>query len=501
MNILKYDKYFYGVGYQEPRLFDRDTLLKESFDDAARRWKKNISNSEERLFFIEDTSVRIEALCDEDREVPGVDIKYWMQSNSFETLDQSLRDRGNNRTASVSSHIILFLTDSLKKKLGTTEEFIVFHSTTNGRIVEIEQTFETQLLYPWLDNKSFNKWFVPDGFSSPISTLNIEDADTVDFRKGAFQQMMFFLEENGLIDEPQSVVPDWTIPFDDIFLICGPTCSGKTTIGKFLVDRYGYYHIEASDFMSLRYHETLGARSSVDKHQFAAEVLRAEPLFVVDRVLEYINVRGIYDKLVITGFRTKSEVVSFMTRYHSQRVKLIYLNANEEIRYERWMRRKRDTGEFNKDRFKIIDQVQIGMGVREIALLDGIELLDNNRDGLNELYEIFAAKYTRDMKQLDLPDFDKIVEVEKMSLEKAILSSLAISSQEEDTAYFTTTEIAKRINTFFCQFSKNKNNVSRYFNQAFYLYYEIQNEGVKVKYKLSPIGYSEAMLLIRKVDG
>ena len=44
VNILQYKKLFYGVGYHEPRIYDRSELLKESFEDAVKRWKKNVSN-------------------------------------------------------------------------------------------------------------------------------------------------------------------------------------------------------------------------------------------------------------------------------------------------------------------------------------------------------------------------------------------------------------------------------------------------------------------------
>ena len=47
------------------------------------------------------------------------------------------------------------------------------------------------------------------------------------------------------------------------------------------------------------------------------------------------------------------------------------------------------------------------------------------------------------------------------------------------------------------QFRKNKNNISRYFNQSYYLYYEIKKDNKINKYKISPIGYSEAILIMR----
>ena len=285
VNILQYKKLFYGVGYEEPRLFDRETLLEESINDAIARWKKNVSNYGNRLFFIEDTSVRIDALSDGNNEIPGIDIKYWMQSHNFTQLDTKLKKEGNNRDVSVSSHVILFLTNDLKKKIKTEKDHIVFKSTSHGTIVQKEHRFDTQILYPWLDNKTFNKWFVPDGFDVPISILDISEADKGDFRKGAFDQMLNFLKEHDEIKHtPKSLIVP-RIHFNPLYVVCGPTSAGKSTIGKLLLEKYDYYHIEASDFMSLKYFETHGTKFSVDKNVFAAELLKVKPLIVVENFL------------------------------------------------------------------------------------------------------------------------------------------------------------------------------------------------------------------------
>lgn len=110
VNILHYKKFFYGVGYEEPRIYDRKQLLAESFKDTVARWKKNVTECDNRLFFIEDTSVKIDALSESENEVPGVDVKYWMRKINFNLLDQELRKKGNNRKCSVTSHVMLFLT-------------------------------------------------------------------------------------------------------------------------------------------------------------------------------------------------------------------------------------------------------------------------------------------------------------------------------------------------------------------------------------------------------
>ena len=500
VRILQYKKYFYGVSYEEPRIFDRDQLLSDSFNDALRRWAKNVSNYENKLFFIEDTSVRIDALSDGDNEVPGVDVKYWMKENSFDDIDQKLKNKGNNRKVCVSSHIVLFLTDELRKKLKTDNRFKVFSSTSTGTIVEKEFSFETQILYPWLDNQTFNKWFVPDGASSPISTLSIEQANKGDFRRGAFLQMLSFLRENGAIKTTQHNSFELRLQFDNIFLISGPTCSGKSSIGKYLAEKYGYYHIEASDFMSLRYFETHGTKFIIDKNLFAKEVLKTDPLYVVNQILDFILQHNIYDRFIITGFRSKDEILGFLHSFPSRNVNVIYLNASIDSRFDRWVKRKRETDNYTFERFKEINNVQKDMGITEIKELDFITQFDNNRNGLSLYFKTFENTYQIQKFEIKKYNLSKIFMLNKLSLEKTILITLAIEYQKNDSNYFTTTEISRMINNYFKHLGKNKNNVSRYFNQSFYLYYEIKKEGKKNKYKLSPIGYSEALIIMRNLS-
>jgi len=63
-----------------------------------------------------------------------------------------------------------------------------------------------------------------------------------------------------------------------------------------------------------------------------------------------------------------------------------------------------------------------------------------------------------------------------MPLEKAIFIVLAIEYRKNESIYFTTTEMSHLINNTFIDFKKDKNNISRYFNQAYYPYYEIKKE-------------------------
>ena len=500
VNILSYKKFYYGIGYDEPRIYDRKQLLTASFYDAAARWKRNVSGSEGRIFFIEDTSIRLDALSDDENEVPGVDVKYWMKSTNFEKLDAELKKHGNNRKCSVTSHIILFLTEDLKKKSGISDDYKVFASTAYGSVTEKEHNFDTNILYPWLDNKTFNKWFVPKGYDVPVSMLDIESADAGDFRKVAFMQMLSFLKTYGAIENKRKIPNQLSFEFYDSFIVCGRTCSGKSTLGKHLVDDYGYYHIEASEFMTHKRLDTHGIRSKVDKHLFAAEVLKTEPVFVVNRLIEYMYRNHINDRFVITGFRTKNEIQDFLMKFHAERIKLVFVNTSFEERFRRWKLRQREQDVYTEERFGDIDRVQDSMGIGEVANMQGIIPLSNDTTEVTDIYKCFAKKFLRNQKKEHANIINKELRYVKISLERAILITLALEFRKDQSHWYTTTEIAHLVNNYFKLIKRNKNNVSRYFNQAFYVYYEVQCVNRKNRYRISPIGYSEAIYILRHIN-
>ena len=48
---------------------------------------------------------------------------------------------------------------------------LVFVGKETGRILDEEIEYQSNLVFPWLDNKSFNKWFQPDGVDFPFGAL------------------------------------------------------------------------------------------------------------------------------------------------------------------------------------------------------------------------------------------------------------------------------------------------------------------------------------------
>lgn len=485
----------YGVGYNEPRIRQRESLLEQSIQDALKRWKKNVQ-SPDKFFFIGDTSVIIHALSKPENEVPGVDIKYWMHDHNFSDIDKLLKEHGNDRSVTVRSDILLTLPQDLQTKLN--EKYVRFTSFSEGRICSHEFNFPTNTVYPWLDNKTFNKWFVPNSFSKPISMLDIDEADLCDFRAGAFNEMLNFLVANGKLkqlNKDENPPKQLGLKTDKtLFLVSGPTCAGKTTLAEYLIQAYGYYHVEASDFMYLSYYQMHGVSSSVKIRDFAHDILKTDPAIVVRQIIKHLEKIGAIP-VVITGFRSPNEVEQFKEMYSgSDNIEIVYVEAPSSGRFDRYVKRDRG-GQTSKLEFEKENNRQNEMGLKDI----GKKYCDDhlyNDSTFDDFYSLFKSTYSQDTgfitSEINSNEFSAPTQ-----LEDAILISMHIDS--EPNKYRSTTDISKLISEVFKAFSivKNKNNISRYFNQSFKPYYEIEVHGNSRKYKLSQTGHMHAKWLMR----
>ncbi len=481
----------FGANYDEPRIYDRDQLIELSYQDALKRWEKS-TTSVNNMFFIEDTSVVIEALSTE-QETPGLDVKYWMAETNFTILDGQLKVSGNNRLATVRSDVVLHLSKKLRSA-AQDKNYLCFTSSIAGNIVEQEQVFHTNLMYPWLDNKTFNKWFVPNGCSKPISMLPIAEADQHDFRAQAFRNMLAFLEQHQIIGRRTEPAMQKNLEIGDpLFIICGPSCSGKTTLAEYLAERYGYYHIEASDFMYLSYYQRHGTDSSVKIGDFAEQALHDQPGIVAEHILRNIE-ENKARAVVVTGFRSPLEVEWFQRYYlDGYPIVIVYVTADTALRFERSVSRQRDGEANNRETFDRRDAQQAAMGLEELErrfLLDRIE----NNDGLEDFFNSFETRYIHNQQHSYMADKSGYLTVGK--LESLIL--LALLDKWSSREYFTTTEIAHLLNQSLDGKPKSKNNISRYFNQRFYPYFEIKLFDGKRKYKLSNTGYGKVRMLLNK---
>lgn len=511
----------YGVAYNEPRTPDRDKLFKESLEDAKKRLMRQTQGKAslptedmplmqnnaflqdiplvlDKFFFIEDTSVRIHALSSGQNDTPGTEIKFWMREHDFSSVDELLKEHGNDRRVTVRSDILLYLPVHFHEDKD--KDYIQFTSEVLGTVTEREFKFKTKELYPWLDNQSFNKWFIPSGCTRPISMLPVEEADKHDFRGGAFRNMLTFLERDHIITngkprkrmQTQRMLSLFDTP---AFLVCGLPCAGKTTLGEFLSKDRGYYHIEASDFMYLSYYEKHGTDSTVKIGDFAEKVLKETPSIVVDQTLRHLA--EIKDApFVITGFRSPKEIENFRKKYRGpNRVEPIFIDADADTRFHRSLARKRNTDITSEKDFYDRDKQQLRMGLGDVKKRLRSNFIANN-SSFESYFDSVLDKYPSiplaTSKSACLPKERPVL------LDEAIMISLL-----NEEKYLTTTEIAHHINRCFAEseMRTNKNNISRYFNQKYHPYYETCVDRNKRKYRLSPTGRSRARFLLDYLVG
>lgn len=490
VRVVGFREKTFGAPYVEPRIHDREQLIELSYQDALQRWQKAVPGS--GLFFIEDTSVTIDVLSAE-RETPGLDVKYWMAETDFATLDAQLKALGNNRRTTVRSDLVLHLPPEW---IGTeNRSYRCFTSMVSGNVTEKELVFDTNPMYPWLDNRTFNKWFVPDSCSQLISILPIAEADKHDFRAPAFREMLEFLESHQKISRRTEPEVQTSFGFDSrLFIVCGPSCAGKTTLAEYLAERYGYYHIEASDFMYLSYYQRHGVSPVTDIGDFAEQALRDQPEIVAEQVLQNIQ-QNKPVPVIVTGFRSPAEIEWFRHHYTGKYpVEVVYVTADQAIRYERSSIRRREGEAEDQEAFARRDAQQAAMGLAELERCFVSKRIENN-GSIESYFNSFEIRYTQQSTQPDVGNKPKN-QVSSGRLEGLIL--LALAEKWQSRKYFTTTEIAQLVNQYFNLEGKpkSKNNVSRYFNQTFHPYYEIKLIDGKRKYRLSNTGYGKARILL-----
>lgn len=483
-------KTFYA-SYREPRLEDRELLLAESYKSALSQWNR-AGLSENDFFFLEDTSVTIDALSTV-REVPGVDIKYWMRETTFDDLDRELKSLGTNRKVTVRSDILLHIPPRIRELTHAPRPYVQFTGCSEGTIIDREIVFSTNPIYPWLDNKSFNKWFVPIGETIPFGMLSLEASRTHDFRKKAFDHMADYLRKLGY-GRSEANLPT---PIQEelprlharppTFIICGPSCAGKTTLATHLVQNFGYMHFEASDFMRIVFYERLGFSSDVEIGEFAKSILKDQPWIVAEQILEHLE-PFLSTPLVITGFRSPDELDYFVKHYPDPEiVQGIFVDAPFQVRYERSVKRHRSDSAASKRSMRAKDRQQNEMGLLAFKKRPDFKLMKNT---------LTKAAYYKNLKSLftdSLPrpitrhHFMKSPPAALPPLEQVVIFTMG--EQLKRNQYASSTEIAHLINSNNPrQFRTAKDNVSRYFNQSIHPYYDVDIVGRRKSFRLSQTG-------------
>ncbi len=490
----------YNKSYSEPRLPLREILLEKSYQSALDQAKKTGWDTARDFFFLEDTSVRIDALSKKGMDVPGVDIKYWMQEYSFNDLDKILKESGNNRKVTVSSDTLLHIPDKYRKNHPHDGKYLVFTGKQDGAICDDEHSIKTNLVFPWLDNKTFNKWFVPDGVDVPISKLAIQQADKYDFRAKSLRKMLDFLHANNYLNASQQ-----SMDFTDVSILiaCGFTCAGKTTIAQYLAKNFDYIHIEASDFMHWQCYIRHGFNNNIKVADFAAEALKIKPHIVADEIINYIKYLP-QMPIIISGFRSPKEIERINNSLSSREDNtVVVLEASPSIRQARYQ--YRENSSIDMKEIKSIDEQQSKMGLTDIMQKHSNNAIINE-GSLDEFYKSFENKFLPKQVETCLENIDDSIlkhVTNKIKFDEVIQITLLVWREcRSDNSYHTTAAIAKNCNEVFPKLlSRHKDNVSRYFNQNFYPFYEInpKSQDGKTRYRLSSTGYSKALLAYKRI--
>ena len=308
-----------------------------------------------------------------------MDIKFWMDEVTFDEVDRALCMRGNDRRAQVRSDVLLHIPGRYAARFGNSHPYQVFVGKQEGIVTDKEVNFRQNLVFPWLDDRTFNKWFQPIGETVPLGALDIGKADAVDFRRGSFRAMFSFLTSK----LPQQRKPTQfkiNLDQDEDIILCGYTCAGKTTASQLLARRFGYLHVEASDFMYLSFFLRHGYRTDISIGEFAEQALAQKPRIAAKQVGEYLE-ENLSLPAVISGFRSMLEVEALQEQlaYAGRKFKLVFVDATEKNRFARLHNRGRSGDDISFEEFRIKDEQQTRMGLGEILTQIGIEIWKNNQ--------------------------------------------------------------------------------------------------------------------------
>lgn len=333
------------------------------------------------LVFIEDTSLRIDALSDEG-DVPGLQVKEWFQATTFSELNALLE--GKSRACTVKSDIALHVP-------GLDRPVLTF-GHTKGTIAESEPAFQADRVHPWLTPASFNGWFIPDGASKPLGAMTVEESWQYDFRIKALTELLRKLEliAFGLNLPPSAYrrlpvagTQNVSLFPTPVMLVVGPTCAGKTTFAEYVEVKYGAQHVEASSIMRVLANEyrvqgaTDFARAIELMRTYGEDIIAKRILSMIDQTPGAVT--------VVSGFRTLAEVAFFRSSLRD--VKIVQIRATPRTRFFRYLQRERsEDRKRNYDQFLELDDEQRSFGLLEIV--DDVADVTIENEGTIEDYHV-----------------------------------------------------------------------------------------------------------------
>ncbi|WP_315798144.1 non-canonical purine NTP pyrophosphatase [Bradyrhizobium sp. SZCCHNRI3043] len=332
------------------------------------------------IFFVEDTSVRIDAFSGSE-DFPGLGVKEWFPQTTFDAVDRELRRKGNNRRAKVNSDIAFYIP--------TLPAPLFFHGETSGEIADSPPGFDVSVQYPWLTPHTFNGWIIPHGSEKRLGEMEFEESLHYDFRAKALTDLLRTLEQlNAAVNlRPNFYTTRKSVSFGPeqlslieetprhVILVVGAKCSGKTTFSDYMANYDSVRVYEASTVLRGIGQES-GAIPS-DSNEALAFLSEMGWDIVARKIAEYIE-KDDSRLSVVTGLRTPEELLLLKRRFPAARIVLI--DADSRIRFERHIRRARD-GDFSTSKaFLNEDENQKKFGIMRIAN-DIAEIVITNDSG------------------------------------------------------------------------------------------------------------------------
>jgi dephospho-CoA kinase/inosine/xanthosine triphosphate pyrophosphatase family protein len=351
-------------GHREP--YDEDESL--GTEELLSRAVKQVAADfgVRSVFFVEDTSLRIEALSS-NSDYPGLSVKRWFSETSFSDLNRQIELRGGDRRVTVKSDIALYVP--------TLPRPIFFHGETGGVVSAMAPNFEASGQYPWLTPKSFNGWFIPDGARQRLGEMEFESSMHYDFRVKSLISLIGRLEElnSALNLSPsfytvrrpmaQQAAQLW-LPGGEprTLIVIGHKCAGKTTLIDHLAARGTAHVFEASTV--LRDLATEEGRKIDDSKQAFAFLQEKGFEAVAARIGNYLETANT-DLRVISGLRTVEEILHLRLRFPQAQVLLV--DSDSRVRFERHIRRARDQDVKSFNDFLKQDEDQRSFGAMRVA--------------------------------------------------------------------------------------------------------------------------------------
>jgi inosine/xanthosine triphosphate pyrophosphatase family protein/dephospho-CoA kinase len=329
-------------GYSEPYGLPTDQFLASGLQEVLSRAGRR------KIVFIEDTTVRISALSDNQEDFPGQRTKEWFAESSHDQIMGAVNDRGGDLRASVRSDIALYI-PGLK-------DFLFFSGVTQGMLALKPDAGNANGLYPWLGRNDFSSWFIPDGAMKTLASMSFDESRPYDFRIKAFEAFADRLAEyESILQLPgDSLQKPIHLPSPEQFAlfpggdagiivaIIGPLAAGKTTAGHHLALNREFRHVEGSYILS-QVAKNLGI-TATDNFGLADKTFSQHGFDAIEREALEPLIDSYWRSIVYTGARTVEGLTNLknMSKDRGRQLFIIFVSSSLSTRTARAIERGRN---------------------------------------------------------------------------------------------------------------------------------------------------------------